>query len=432
MGEISQQQTRQNAQNPSVRLLGSMMAARLSLSRPFSTSNKLNLKDVVIASASRTPMGGFRGPMAAIPAPKLGALTIEETLKRANIDKDSVDEVYMGNVLPGGMMQAPDRQAALFAGLSPSIPCTMVNKVCASGMKSIMLAAGNIAAGRSKIVVAGGFESMSNVPYYMRRGDTPYGGVNLVDGLTYDGLTDVYNKFHMGNCGENTAKKLGISRQEQDEYGMQSYKRSAMAYEEGHIQPELVPVEIAQKRGKPPLLISQDEEYQNINFDKFTKLKTVFQKEGGTVTAGNASTLSDGAASCLLMSSEEAQARGVEVLARVVDYADGATDPIDFPIAPKFANERLLRQVGMRAEEVDLWEINEAFSVVVLANMKLHELDPAKVNIHGGAVSLGHPLGASGARIVMHLAYALKSGQRGIASICNGGGGASAIMLEKP
>ena len=314
--------------------------------------------------------------MAAISAPKLGAITIEESLSRANVDKESVDEVYMGNVLPGGMMQAPDRQAALFAGLSPSTPCTMINKVCASGMKAVMLAAGNIATGRSNIVLAGGFESMSNVPYYLRRGDTPYGGVKLVDGLTYDGLTDVYNKFHMGNCGENTAKKLGISRQEQDEYGIQSYKRSAKAYEEGQIQPELVPVEIAQKRGKPPIVISQDEEYQKINFDKFTKLPTVFQKEGGTVTAGNASTLSDGAATCLLMSADEAKARGLDVLARIVDFADGATDPVDFPIAPKFANDRLLSQVGMKAEDVDLWEINEAFSVVVLANMKLHELDP--------------------------------------------------------
>lgn len=318
----------------------------------------------------------FSRPMAALTAPKLGAMTIEESLKRANVDKEAVDEVYMGNVLPGGMMQAPDRQAALFAGLTPSVPCTMINKVCASGMKSVMLGAGNIAAGRSNIVVAGGFESMSNVPYYLRRGETPYGGVNLVDGLTYDGLTDVYNKFHMGNCGENTAKKLGISREEQDEYGMQSYKRSAKAYEESQIQPELVPVEIPQKRGKPPIIVSQDEEFKKVNFDKFTKLPTVFQREGGTVTAGNASTLSDGAASCLLMSAQEAQARGVKPLARIVDYADGATDPVDFPIAPKFANDKLLAQVGMQAQDVDLWEINEAFSVVVLANMKLHELDP--------------------------------------------------------
>jgi len=403
----------------------------LRLRRSFSTSSQRLLKDVVIVGAARTPMGSFRGPMAAISASKLGALTIEESLKRANVEKEAVEEVYMGNVLPGGMGQAPDRQAALFAGLPSSVPCTMVNKVCASGMKSIMMAASNLATGRSKIAVAGGFESMSNVPYYMRRGDTPYGGVNLTDGLTFDGLTDVYNKFHMGNCGENTAKKLGISRQEQDDYGMNSYRRSAAAYSDGKIQSEIVPVSIEQKRGKPPLVISEDEEYKKVNFDKFTKLATVFQRENGTVTAGNASTLSDGAAACLLMSEGEANARGLKPLARIIDYADGATDPIDFPIAPRFANEKLLKQVGMKAQEVDLWEINEAFSVVVIANMKLHELDPSKVNIHGGAVSLGHPLGASGARIVIHLAHALESGQKGIASICNGGGGASAIMLEK-
>lgn len=376
-------------------------------------------------------MGSFQGPMSAKSAPQLGALAIEESLKRANVEKEAVDEVYMGNVLPGGMGQAPDRQAAIFAGLPSSVPCTMVNKVCASGMKTIMMAANNLATGRSTIAVAGGFESMSNVPFYMKRGQTPYGGVNLQDGLTFDGLTDVYNKFHMGNCGENTAKKLGITRQEQDDYGMDSYRRSAIAYSEGKIQPELVQVSIEQKRGKAPIVIAEDEEYKKINFDKFSKLPTVFQRENGTVTAGNASTLSDGAAACILMTEEEANARGLKPLARIVDFADGATDPIDFPIAPKFANEKLLAQVGMSAHEVDLWEINEAFSVVVLANMKLHELDPAKVNIHGGAVSLGHPLGASGARIVIHLAHALESGQKGIASICNGGGGASAIMLEK-
>merc|ERR1712062_390092 len=243
--------------------------------------------------------------------------------------------------------------------------------------------------------------------------------------------TDVYNKFHMGNCGENTAKKLGITRQEQDDYGMDSYRRSAIAYSEGKIQPELVQVSIEQKRGKAPIVIAEDEEYKKINFDKFSKLPTVFQKEGGTVTAGNASTLSDGAAAVALMSEEMAKSRGCQPIARIVGYADGATDPIDFPIAPKFATEKLLKQTGMNVEDVDLWEINEAFSVVVLANMKLHGLDHSKVNIHGGAVSLGHPLGASGARIVIHLANALSSGQRGVASICNGGGGASALMLEK-
>jgi len=399
--------------------------------RSFSTSSQRLLKDVVIVGAARTPMGSFRGSLVSLSAPRLGALAIEESLKRANVEKEAVDELYMGSVLPAGMMQAPDRQAALFSGLPQSVPCTMVNKVCASGMKSIMLAAGNLAVGRSKVAVAGGFESMSNVPYYLKRGDTPYGGVNLVDGLTYDGLTDVYNKFHMGNCGENTAKKLGISRAEQDEYGMNSYKRSAQAYADGKIQPELFEVQVPTKKGKPPVAVNEDEEYKKINFDKFSKLPTVFQRDGGTVTAGNASTLSDGAAACVLMTADEAKARGLEPLAKIIDYADGATDPVDFPIAPRIANDRLLKQVGITAQDVDLWEINEAFSVVVLANMKLHDLDPAKVNIHGGAVSLGHPLGASGARIVIHLAYALKPGQKGVASICNGGGGASALMLEK-
>lgn len=303
-------------------------------------------------------------------------MAIEESLSRAKVEKEAVDEVYMGNVLPGSMGQAPDRQAALFAGLSKSVPCTMINKVCASGMKAIMIGASNVASGRSKVVVAGGFESMSNVPYYMSRGDTPYGGVKLVDGLVFDGLTDVYNKFHMGNCGENTAAKLGITRAQQDEYGMQSYKRSAKAYEEGKIQPELFEVKVEQKRGKPPLVVSEDEEFRKINFDKFTKLPTVFQKENGTVTAGNASTLSDGAAACVLMAADEAKARGLKAVAKVVDFADGATDPIDFPIAPQIANDRLLKLVGMTAQDVDLWEINEAFSVVVLANMKLHNLDP--------------------------------------------------------
>merc|ERR1712203_1090248 len=280
-------------------------------------------------------------------------------------------------------------------------------------------------------MVAGGFESMSNVPYYMNRGDTPYGGVNLRDGLTSDGLTDVYNKFHMGNCGENTAKKLGISREEQDEYGMESYRRANKAYSEGNVGAEIAPVEVKGKRGKPSVMVTEDEEFKKINFDKFSKLPTFFQRDGGTVTAGNASTLSDGAAAVVLMSEDQANSKGCKPIARIVGFADGATDPIDFPIAPRFATDKLLKLTGMNAEDIDLWEINEAFSVVVLANMKLHGLDHSKVNIHGGAVSLGHPLGASGARIVIHLAHALKPGQRGVASICNGGGGASAIMIEK-
>jgi len=405
-----------------------MSFSRLLPLRRYSTSLG---NEVVIVGCARTPMGGFRGSLSSFSAPKLGSLAISAALDRAGCPKDAVDEVYMGAVLQGGMGQAPDRQAALYAGLPMSVPCTAVNKVCASGMKSIMQAAQSLQLGQNRVMVAGGMESMSNVPYYMARGDTPYGGVPLKDGLVADGLTDVYNKFHMGNCGENTAKKLGITREEQDEYGMNSYKKAAAAYEQGSIKDELVEVEVKGKRGKPSTLVTEDEEFRKVNFDKFAKLSTVFQKEGGTVTAGNASTLSDGAAATILMTAEAAAELGCKPLARIVGYADGATDPIDFPIAPKFATEKLLKQTGMSAADVDLWEINEAFSVVVLANMKLDGLDPAKVNIHGGAVSLGHPLGASGTRIVNHLVFALQPGQKGVASICNGGGGASAIMIEK-
>jgi len=398
--------------------------------RCFSASAQRRLNDVVIVGAARTPMGSFRGTLQTIPAPRLGALAIEEALKRAKVEKESVQEVYMGSVLPAGMGQAPDRQAALFAGLPDSVPCTMVNKVCASGMKTIMMSAQSLALGQNQVMVAGGFESMSNTPYYMSRGETPYGGVKMSDSLVADGLTDVYNKFHMGNCGENTAKAMGISRAEQDEYAINSYKRSAAAYAAGAIQPELFDVEVPQKR-KDPIILKEDEEWKKVKFDKFGSLPTVFQRDGGTITAGNASTLNDGGAAVVLMTADEAKARGCTPLAKIVGYADGATKPIDFPIAPKFANEKLLKQTGMDAKEVDLWEINEAFSVVALANMKMLDLDPEKVNIHGGAVSLGHPLGASGARIVIHLVHALQAGQRGVASICNGGGGASALMIEK-
>merc|ERR1712106_93299 len=405
-----------------------MSFSRLLPLRKYSTSLT---NDVVIVGCARTPMGGFRGSLASFSAPQLGAVAISAALERAKCPKDAVDEAYMGAVLQGGMGQAPDRQAALYAGLPVSVPCTAVNKVCASGMKSIMQPAQSLQLGQNRVMVAGGMESMSNVPYYMNRGDTPYGGVAMKDGLVADGLTDVYNKFHMGNCGENTAKNLGITRQEQDEYGINSYKRAAAAYNEGNIKDELVQVEVKGKRGKPSTFVTEDEEYKKVNFAKFDKLATVFQREGGTVTAGNASTLSDGAAATVLMTAEAAEKLGYKPLAGIVGYADGATEPIDFPIAPKFAVDKLMAQTGMTTDKVDLWEINEAFSVVVLANMKVSQLDPAKVNIHGGAVSLGHPLGASGCRIVNHLVYALQPGQIGVASICNGGGGASAIMIEK-
>lgn len=274
-------------------------------------------------------------------------------------------------------------------------------------------------------------ESMSNVPYYMKRGQTPYGGVTLVDGIVYDGLTDVYNKFHMGNCAENTAKKLQISRQDQDDYAISSYKRSANAYANNDFASELVNVSVPQRRGQPDLIFAADEEFKRVDFDKFGKLNTVFQKENGTVTAGNASTLNDGAAALILTTASAAEKLNLKPLARVVAFADGETDPIDFPIAPVIAVKKLLSTSGLNKQDVSLWEINEAFSVVVLANQKLLDIDPAKVNIHGGAVSLGHPVGMSGARLVVHLVHTLKAGQKGVASICNGGGGASSILIEK-
>lgn len=394
-------------------------------------SSKVSLNDVVIASAVRTPMGSFRGSLASLSASELGAVAVKAAVERAGVPKEEIKEVYMGNVCSASMGQAPARQAVIFAGLPKSTICTTVNKVCASGMKSIMLATQGLQIGSQDVILAGGMESMSNVPFYMKRGDTPYGGIQLIDGIVFDGLTDVYNKFHMGNCAENTAKKLNISRQQQDDYAISSYKRSAAAYEAKAFAEELVPVPVPQKRGAPPVMFAEDEEYKKINFEKFTKLSTVFQKENGTVTAGNASTLNDGAAAMVLMTAEAAQRLNIKPIARVVGYADGECDPIDFPIAPAVAIPKLLEKTGVKKDDVAMWEINEAFSVVAVANQKLLELDPAKVNIHGGAVSLGHPIGMSGARIVVHLCHALKKGEKGVASICNGGGGASSIMIEK-
>lgn len=388
-------------------------------------------KDVVIISAVRTPMGSFLGSLASIPAPRLGAVAIRGAIERAGIPKEAIQEVFMGHVCQGSTGQAPARQATIFAGLPTSTICTTINKVCASGMKSIMFGSQSLETGAQDIVLAGGMESMSNVPYYLKRGQTPYGGVNLVDGVVFDGLTDVYNKIHMGNCAENTSKKLGITREQQDEYAINSYKRSAEAWKSKVFESEIVPVSVPQKKGVPDVVFAEDEEYKRVNFDKFAKLATVFQRDGGTVTAGNASTLNDGAAALILTTQSVADKLKVKPLARIVGYADGACDPIDFPIAPATAIPKLLKQTNVSKDDVALWEINEAFSAVVVANSKLLDLDPSKVNIHGGAVSLGHPIGMSGARIVVHLVHALKPGQKGVASICNGGGGASSIMIEK-
>jgi len=396
--------------------------------RCYSSKSKFN--DVVVVSAARTPIGSFQSQLAPLSATQLGAVAIEAAVQRSGITKDDVQEVYMGNVVSAGLGQAPARQAAIFAGLPKNVCCTTVNKVCSSGMKAVMLSAQSLMLGQSEVIVAGGMESMSNVPYYLRRGATPYGGVQLIDGIVFDGLFDVYNKFHMGNCAENTAKKMGISRQEQDDFAVQSYKRSAKAWADKAFDAEIAPVKIQQKR-KPEITVSEDEEFKRVNFDKFGKLATVFQRENGTVTAGNSSTLNDGGAAVVLMTAEAAERFKLKPLARIIAFQDAETDPIDFPIAPALAVPKLLERAGVNKQDVAMWEINEAFSLVVCANIKKLDIDPTKVNIHGGAVSLGHPIGMSGARLITHLSHALKAGEYGCASICNGGGGASSILIQK-
>ncbi|XP_019385783.1 PREDICTED: acetyl-CoA acetyltransferase, mitochondrial [Crocodylus porosus] len=395
-----------------------------------SYASQRTLNEVVIASAVRTPIGSFQGSLSSVPATKLGSVAIKGAIERAGIPLEEVKEVYMGNVLQAGQGQAPARQAVLGAGLAISTPTTTINKVCASGMKSIMMAAQSLMCGNQDVMVAGGMESMSNVPYAMIRGATPYGGVKLEDLIVKDGLTDVYNSIHMGNCAENTAKKLTISREEQDTYAISSYTRSKTAWESGLLAKEIVPVSVSQK-GKPDIEMKEDEEYRRVDFSKVPKLKTVFQKENGTVTAANASTLNDGAAALVVMTTDAARRLNVTPLARIVAFADAAVAPIDFPIAPAYAVPKVLSEAGLKKEDIEMWEINEAFSVVVLANIKMLGINPQKVNIHGGAVSLGHPIGMSGARIVAHMVHALKQGQHGLAGICNGGGGASAILIQK-
>uniref|UniRef100_A0A6J0UHU2 acetyl-CoA C-acetyltransferase n=1 Tax=Pogona vitticeps TaxID=103695 RepID=A0A6J0UHU2_9SAUR len=399
------------------------------VSRGYSSQQR-GLNEVVIVSAVRTPIGSFQGSLFSHPATKLGSFAIKGAIERAGIPAQEVKEVYMGNVIQAGQGQAPARQATLGAGLPVSTPCTTVNKVCASGMKSIMMAAQSLMCGNQDVMVAGGMESMSNVPYTMGRGATPYGGIKLEDLIVKDGLTDVYNKIHMGNCAENTAKKLSISRENQDAYAIKSYTKSKEAWDSGVFANEIVPVTVSQK-GKPDIEVKEDEEYKRVDFTKVPKLKAVFQKENGTVTAANASTLNDGAAALVLMTSEAAKRLNAKPLAKIVAFADAAVDPIDFPIAPAFAVPKILSQTGLKKEDIKMWEINEAFSVVVLANIKMLDVDPEKVNVHGGAVSLGHPIGMSGARIVVHMAHALKQGEYGLAGICNGGGGASAILIQK-
>lgn len=389
------------------------------------------MKEVVIVSAVRTPMGSFGGKLSSIPATKLGATAIKGAISKAGIKAELVNEVFMGNVLQANLGQAPARQAAIFAGLSEETPCTTINKVCSSGMKSIMIGAQTIMCGDNEIVVVGGMENMSSVPHYLNgRTGQKLGNMNLIDGLVKDGLTDVYNKVHMGNCAELCAKDMNFSREQQDEFAIESYNRSTNAWEKGFFKEEVVGVNIPQRRGED-LLMEEDEEFRNVKMEKIPTLRPVFDKEG-TVTAANASTLNDGAAALVLMSAEKAQELGITPLAKIKSYADAAHKADWFTTAPAKALPIALNKAGMTVNDVDYFELNEAFSVVGLANIEKLGLDKTKVNVNGGAVSLGHPLGCSGARIVVTLLNVLKQngGKIGAAGICNGGGGASAIVLE--
>lgn len=385
--------------------------------------------DVVIVSALRTPIGSFRGSLSQLTAPQLASQAVKALITQSNIKPEQVDEVILGNVVGAGAGQAPTRQAVINAGLPPKTITTTINKVCASGMKSIMFSASSLALFHTNIMIAGGMESMSNVPFYLRRGDATYGNTQLIDGIIHDGLWDSFHQIHMGNCGENTAKKYGITREDQDKYAIASYQKSAAAAKAGLFDKERISIAVPDRKAGTKT-INDDEEYHKVDFNKLNSLKSVFQKDG-TITAANASKLNDGAATCLLMRSTTASELGLNPLAKIVDYADNEIEPIDFPIAPVGAMQKLMDRNGLKVHDVAMWEINEAFSVVPLVNIKLLGLDPAKVNMNGGAVSLGHPIGMSGARIVNHLAHNLKSGEFGIASICNGGGGASAILIQR-
>lgn len=389
------------------------------------------MKEIVIVAAVRTPIGSFMGGLSSVPAPKLGAAAIKGALEKIDLSPDKVDEVLMGNVLQANEGQAPAKQAALYAGIPDTVPCTTVNKVCASGMKTIMMAAQAIKSGDAEVVVAGGMENMSLVPHYnyVRKG-TKMGPVTMEDGLLKDGLINVYDGKHMGTCGDLCATEHNFSREEQDAFAIESYKRSARAWEVGNFREEIVPVDVPQRKGDP-ITISEDEEYKNVFIDKIPNLRPVFSKEG-TVTAANASTLNDGAAAVILMSTEKAKELNLKALAKIKGYADASVAPEWFTIAPAKALPKALDKANIDIDHVDYFEFNEAFAVVGLANTKLLNLNADKVNVNGGAVSLGHPLGCSGTRIIVTLINVLKqnSGKIGAAGICNGGGGASALIIE--
>lgn len=390
------------------------------------------MKEVVIVSAVRTAMGSFLGSLSSVPATKLGATVIKAALDKINLKPELIDEVYMGNVLQAGLGQAPARQAAIFAGLPDSVPCTTINKVCASGMKAVMLAAQAIKCGDADIIVAGGMENMSSVPHYLKgRNGQKLGNINLLDGMVHDGLTNVYDQKHMGTCGDLCATEHGFSREDQDSFAIESYNRSAKAWQDGKFTNEVIPVEIPQRRGNA-IIFNEDEEYKNVKMEKIPNLRPVFTKDG-TVTAANASTLNDGASALVIMSKEKADELGLKPLAIIKGYADAAHEPEWFTTAPAKALPKALHKANINLEDISYFEFNEAFAVVGLANTKILGLDASKVNVNGGAVSLGHPLGSSGSRIIVTLINVLEqnNAKYGAAAICNGGGGASAIVIEK-
>ncbi|SHI54774.1 acetyl-CoA C-acyltransferase [Algibacter luteus] len=390
-------------------------------------------REVVIVSAARTPIGSFLGSLSTIPAPKLGAIAIKGALDKIQLDPNLVEEVLMGNVVQAGTGQAPARQAAIYAGIPNTVPCTTINKVCASGMKTVMQAAQAIALGDANIVVAGGMENMSLVPHYLHaRSATKFGPATLVDGMQKDGLVDAYDQNAMGVCADACATKYKFSREDQDAYAIQSYNRSKAAWDSGKFNNEVVPVEVPQRRGEP-IIVSVDEEFTNVKLDKIPHLRPAFSKDG-TVTAANASTINDGAGAMVLMSKEKAEELGLKPLAIIKSYADAAHEPEWFTTAPAKALPKALDKAGLSIDQVDFFEFNEAFAVVGLANMKILELNDNNVNVNGGAVSLGHPLGCSGVRILITLLNVLEQNNAkiGAAAICNGGGGASAMIIERP
>lgn len=388
-------------------------------------------KEVYIVSAVRTPIGGFMGSFSGISATELGSVVIKGAIEKAGVNGELVDEVLIGNVLQAGVGQAPARQAALGAGLSQKVPCTTINKVCASGMKSISMGAQSILSGDNDIVVVGGMENMSKTPHYVDgRSGTKFGNITMLDGISKDGLLDVYSKVPMGNCAELCAKEYNISREEQDNFAVTSYTRASEAWKAGKFKDEVVPVTVPQRKGDP-IVVSEDEEYKNVVLDKIPSLKPAFDKEG-TITAANASTLNDGASALVLASKEAVEKHGLKPIAKIISYADAAHAPEWFTTAPSLAVNKALDKAELKISDIDYWELNQAFSVVGLANIKILGLDPSKVDVNGGSVALGHPLGSSGSRIVVTLIHVLKQnqGKKGVAAICNGGGGASAIVIE--